>query len=67
MIQNLSTNIKHSKLRVDPTILIVHRFQIFPDKKTCIQPCRGVHEKGHATLIITYIFSDPNRIPMLNN
>ena len=46
MIQNLSSNISHSKMSVDPIILIVHRFWVFPDKKMCMQLCRGRYMWG---------------------
>ena len=39
-IQNLSSNIRHSGLRVDPTILIMHHFQVFSNRKMCMQPWR---------------------------
>jgi len=37
-IQSLSSNIKHSRLKVDPTILIIHRFRDFLNRKTYMQP-----------------------------
>ena len=40
-IQNLSSNISHSRLRVNPTILIVHCFWVFPNRKMCMQHVGG--------------------------
>ena len=40
-IQNLSSNVSHSRLRVDPTILMVHYFWVFSNRKMCMQQCRG--------------------------
>ena len=36
----VGTGLRHSRLKVDPTILIVHRFQVFLNRKMCMQPCR---------------------------
>ena len=40
-VQILYSNITYSRLRVDQTILIVHRFWAFPNRKMCMQPYRG--------------------------
>ena len=60
-VQILYSNIRHYRLRMDQIILIVHRFRVFPNRKTCMQPyivevhLGKVHGKKHDTLISTYL------------
>ena len=71
-IQNLSTNINHPGLRVNPIILIVHCFLIFSNIKTCMQSCREGACGGGVWKMACYfnyqhIFSYSDRVAMLNS